>query len=89
MEEIVIWEVNASIISACELAVTQALKELKLKKLVMVNSEPPLISRNKLNDRLPVLEIRGQYWRLIPGRPFTKEQLVNLFCKIFVAEIKE
>ena len=83
MEEIVIWETNAERIRACETAVSQALRELGLKGTVMVNSEPPLISRNRLWERLPVLEIRGQHWSLHPGEPFTTEQLVRLFGRIF------
>lgn len=83
MEEIIIWETKAETIRACEYAVLQALKELGLKGTIVVNSEPPLISRNQLWERLPVLEIRGQHWSLRPSKSFTKEQLVTLFRKIF------
>ncbi len=86
MEEIILWEVSAETIRACELAAVEALRELGLKGRVSVNSEPPLISRNELWERLPVLEIRGQYWSLTPGRPFSKEQLVRLFRRLFCSE---
>jgi hypothetical protein len=86
MEEIIIWEVSPERIRACECAVFEAFRELGFKGSVVVNSEPPLISRNALWERLPVLEIRGQYWSLIPGRAFSKEQLVRLFEKLFYAE---
>ena len=84
MEEIIIWEVNVETARACESAAYQALKELGLKGTVIINSEPPLISRNKLWERLPVLEIRGQHWSLKPGRAFSKEQLTGLFRRIFI-----
>jgi hypothetical protein len=86
MEEIIIWEVRAETIRACERAVFEALRELGLKGTVIINSEPPLISRDALWERLPVLEIRGHYWSLIPGRAFSKEQLVRLFEKLFCSE---
>ncbi|MBN2060666.1 MAG: hypothetical protein JW882_09660 [Deltaproteobacteria bacterium] len=84
MEEIILWEVEKERILACELAISEALKELGLKKTVIISAEPPLISRNVDRERLPVLEIRGQQWSLRPGQSFTKTQLVSLFRKIFI-----
>ncbi len=89
MEEILIWESNVERIRACETAVYQALKELGLKARVIVNSEPPLISRNQLWERLPVLEIQGLRWSLRPGHAFTAEQLTRLFGKIFADQVGE
>jgi hypothetical protein len=88
MEEIIIWESSVETIRACELAVNQALRNLGLKARITVNSEPPLISRNQLWDRLPALEIRDQRWSLHPGQPFTAEQLTRLFKMIFAAELQ-
>jgi hypothetical protein len=87
MEQIIIWESNIERIHACETAVYKALKELGLKARVTVNSETPLISRNQLWERLPVLEIRDQRWSLHPGVAFTSDQLTRLFRKIFSNEI--
>lgn len=84
MEEIILWECQGEAIRACERAVHQALKELGLKGVVRVNSEPPLIGRNQLWGRLPVLEIRGLYWSLRPGCAFRVEDLKPLFTWIFV-----
>jgi len=86
MEEIILWESNGEIIRACETAVSQALKALGLKAVLIVNSEPPLISRNQLWERLPVLEIRGLCWSLRPGQPFTAEQLTRLFATVFAEQ---
>ena len=88
MEEIILWESDGETIRACQLAVYQALKELSLKARVTINSEPPLISRNQLWERLPVLEIRGLRWSLRPGQPFTAEQLTRLFAKIFLEQVQ-
>jgi len=84
MEQIILWESKGETIRACELAVHEALKELGLKAVVIVNSEPPLIGRNQLWGRLPVLEIRGLYWSLRPGCAFRVEDLKPLFTRIFV-----
>jgi hypothetical protein len=88
MEEIILWGSDGETIRACELAVYQALKELSLKARVTINSEPPLISRNQLWERLPVLEIRGLRWSLRPGQPFTAEQLTRLFAKVFLEQVQ-
>ena len=88
MEEIILWESSVEAIRACELAISQALRNLGLKVRVTVNSEPPLISRNQLWDRLPVLEIRDQRWSLQPGRAFTADQLTRLFSNIFADELQ-
>ena len=88
MEEIILWESRGETIRACELAVYQALKALNLKARVTINSEPPLISRSQLWERLPVLEIRGLRWSLRPGQPFTAEQLTHLFARVFLEEVE-
>ena len=87
MEQIILWESDGETIRACELAVYKALKELGLKAIVTVNSEPPLIGRNQLWARLPVLEIQGQWWSFHPGRAFTAEQVTRLFRGIFLDRI--
>jgi len=88
MEQIILWECKCETIRDCERAVHEALKELGLKAVVTVNSEPPLIGRNQLWGRLPVLEIRGLYWSLRPGCAFRSEDLKPLFTKIFLDRMK-
>lgn len=83
MEKITLWEISSDRIHACEGALYEALKELGLKREIVINSEPPLISRYELWGRLPVLEIEGWYWSLYPEEAFTKVQLIRLFEKIF------
>lgn len=81
--EIILWEWDTKIIRACENALHEALKKIGLKAVITINSEPPLISRNQLWDRLPVIEIHGLYFSLHPGRAFTVEELLRLFKVIF------
>jgi len=84
MEEIILWECNIERIHATETAVYQALREIGYKARLTINCEMPLLSRQQLWERLPVLEIRGQRWSLCPGRAFTAEQLTQLFTRIFI-----
>jgi thioredoxin 1 len=88
MEQIILWESRGEIIRACELAVHEALKELGLKAVVTVNSEPPLIGRHHLWERLPVLEIQGLHWSLRPGCAFRVGELKLLFSKVFASRIE-
>lgn len=67
MKEIILRESDAEIIRSCEQAIYQAFKELGLKEIVIIDSEPPLISRNQLWGQLPVLEINQLRRRLHPG----------------------
>jgi hypothetical protein len=78
-EEIIIWASDVETIHACETAACEALKQVGVRATILINSEPPLIARNQLFERLPVVEIRGMRWSLRPGQPFTTEQLVGLF----------
>jgi len=88
VEEIILWETDGETIRACELALHEALKELGLKAIVTINSELPLIARNQLWERLPVLEIQGLHWSLRPGGAFTVEELTRLFTKVFANRIE-
>jgi hypothetical protein len=87
MDEIILWDCNIERIHACETAVYQALREIGYNARLIVNSEMPLLSRHQLWERLPVLEIRGQYWSLCPGCAFTTEQLSRLFRRIFIEQM--
>jgi hypothetical protein len=83
MEEVILWESDINIIHPSADAIHRALKGLKIKATVIINSEPPLISRNQLWDRLPV-DLRGLRWSLHPGLAFTEAELTRLFRKILV-----
>ena len=84
MEEIILWESDVNIINPSLDAIHKALKGLGIKATVIINSEPPLISRNQLWDRLPVIELRGLRWSLHPGMAFTETELTRLLLKILV-----
>jgi len=45
-------------------------------------SEPPLMSREGLVGREPVLEIGDAYWSLRPGETISKEACLKLLSRI-------
>jgi hypothetical protein len=83
MEQIILWECNFDRIHHCEAAIYEAMNKIGLKTVLIVNSEVPLLSRAQIWERLPVLEIRGQFWSCCPGRAFTTQEIIKLFVKIF------
>jgi hypothetical protein len=83
LEQIILWETNLEIIRECEKALHDALKELNVKATVLIYSEHPLIGRNQLWGRLPVIEIRDLRWSLRPGCAFTARDLKPLLSHIF------
>jgi hypothetical protein len=84
MQEIILWASDPQIIHPSLEAIQAALQALHIQAVVTVNMEPPLISRNQLWDRLPVIEINGLRWSLAPGRAFTSAQVTRLLQKVLV-----
>ena len=81
--EITIWDNDTERIRAIEGNVTRALRSLGMKGIVKIISEPPLISRESLLDRVPVLEILDRYWSLKPQSVITEDQCRDLLSIIF------
>ncbi len=81
--EITIWDNDMDRIRAIEGNVTRALKSLGMKGVVKIISEPPLISRESLLDRVPVLEILDKYWSLKPQTVISEDQCRDLLSLIF------
>ena len=71
---IVIWDYDPERIAA--------LHELNLRGTVSSLSEPPLMSREGLVGREPVLEIGDAYWSLRPGETISKEACLKLLSRI-------
>ena len=49
-----------------------------VKGTVVSQSEPPLVSRMNLTNRIPVLEVDGLFWSQQPGKEFDKKSCVEL-----------
>lgn len=78
---IVIWDYDPERIAEIDRNLHQALRELNLRGTVSSLSEPPLMSREGLVGREPVLEIGDAYWSR-PGETISKEACLKLLSRI-------
>ena len=75
---IVIWDYDTARIAAIDRNLHLALKELGLEASVNSLNEPPLMSRQGLVGKEPVLEIDGKYWMWKPNEVIPKEACMTL-----------
>ncbi len=73
-KKIVIWDSDPRRIAEISDNLILAMQELGTRYDLEVMSEPPLISRMGLMDRLPSFEVDGMYWTLKPGETVTREE---------------
>ncbi len=79
MHQICIWDDSAPRINAMEPNLRVALQKLGLKAQVNSNCEPPLLARNNLTGRTPVVQLdEGDFWTHTIGETVTTEQFTNL-----------
>ena len=81
MLQIIIWDNDRQRIAEIDTNLQTALNEIKLKAVILTNSEPPSLARETLLSRLPVLEIAGRYWSMHPGVAFSKADCSCLLSK--------
>lgn len=81
MLQITIWDNDAQRIAEIDRNLHFSLAELKIQGLILSNSDPPLLARENLLDRLPVLEIAGNYWSKKAGEVFSKDECISLLSK--------
>jgi hypothetical protein len=81
MLKIIIWDNDPQRIAEIDSNLQAALNELKLKAVILSNSEPPSLARENLLSRLPVLEIAGRYWSMHPDVAFSKTDCICLLSK--------
>ncbi|MBP3731506.1 MAG: hypothetical protein J6I40_08570 [Mailhella sp.] len=81
--EISIWDNDTERIRTIEGNLARAMRSLNLKGVVKIISEPPLISRENLLNRVPVLEIQDKYWSLKPQAVITEDQCRDLLTLVF------
>ena len=80
--EIIIWDYNPDRIAAIEHNLHCAMHTLGCRGTVSCMSEPPLLARMGLMNRVPVLEIDGMHWSLKP-----EEEISELACEQLLARI--
>lgn len=82
-QEITIWDNDVARARCIENNLCRALRTHGLKAAIKIVSEPPLISRESLLDRVPVLEIADKYWSLVPQQVITEAQCDKLLSLLF------
>lgn len=75
---IIIWDNKPSRALGIESNLCLALQKHNLHAHITIQSEPPLIARTGIGERLPVLEIAGNFWSLMPGQCFSVEDCERL-----------
>lgn len=76
---ITLWDENAARLQDTSANLCLALKTLHIKAEIILNSEPPLLSRMDLLGRTPIIEINNYYWRCTIGKEISCEQFIELF----------
>ena len=80
--DIVIWDIDARRIEVIDRNLRLAMKQLGMRGRVTSMSEPPLLGRMGLLDRVPVLEIDGCYWSLKNNSIMSQEQCLTLLSRL-------
>lgn len=83
LAEISIWDNDAERIRIIEANLCNAMRSLGIRGVVKIISEPPLLSRENLLDRVPVLEIMDKYWSLSPQTVITEDQCRELLAALY------
>ena len=73
-KKITIWDVNAKRIAEISENLLRAMQSVGSRYDLEIMSEPPLVSRMGLLNRVPTFEVNGMYWTLRPGETVTQEE---------------
>ncbi len=79
---IVIWDLYPERIAQIDKNLHVALRNLGLKGTITSNSEPPSLFRANMYNRVPALEIEGNFWICKSSTPSVEDctQLLNKIC---------
>lgn len=77
-----VWDDDPNRAARIQLCVESVLRKNGIRGYVVVNCEPPQLSRTTLSGRFPALEIGNDFWTLIPGREFTKAEIEALLRRL-------
>lgn len=80
---IILWDDNAERLHKMEASLQKALQKIKIQARIQINAEPPLLSRNHLIGKTPVIQINnGDYWYIMYGEIITEQQFFVLLNKL-------
>lgn len=78
---VTIWDNNTTRLAEIDRNLHNAAKHLRLCIKTFIIAEPPLMARENLLARVPVLEIDGLYWSLRPAQSITEKQCLALLAR--------
>ncbi len=82
MHEIIVWDIDTARIMKIHANLTEALNKYGARALITCNSEPPLLSRMQILNKVPLIEIDGLYWSLKADSEPSAEKLLALLQHI-------
>lgn len=82
MMRIIIWDNHPARIAEIDKNLHLALQHLGIRAIVTSNTEPPLLARENILGRLPVLEIDGYFWFRKPGEAFSEKGCALLLQRV-------
>ncbi len=82
-----LYDSNAARIVQIEKNLQLALKALGLKGTVLSISEPPLLAREQLLSRVPLVEYQQKRWSLSPGKTPSKQEFIKLLTILTTQEM--
>ena len=80
--DITLWDRDATRIADIEKNLRSAMKKLSMQGHIAIMSEPPLLNRMGLINRVPLLEINGMYWSLHVEETIPEADIIDLLTAL-------
>lgn len=80
--DITLWDRDATRIADIEKNLRSAMKKLSMSGHVTIMSEPPLLNRMGVINRVPLLEINGMYWSLRADETIPESDILDLLTAL-------
>lgn len=75
---LILWDHNTERIAEISANIRKVMQEKGIEGTIRVMSEPPLLARMGVLHRVPILEIDGVQWALVPNCTISEEDCRNL-----------
>ncbi len=79
---ITLWDRDATRIADIEKNLRSAMKKLAIEGHITIMSEPPLLNRMGVINRVPLLEINGMYWSLHVEETIPESDIIDLLSAL-------
>ena len=75
---LILWDHNTERIAEISANLRKVMQVNRIEGTIRVMSEPPLLARMGVLHRVPILEIDGVQWTLVPNCTISEEDCQNL-----------